>query len=121
MKSVGYALTRRCPRCGYRPVFTSWWSMTKACHGCGLVFERESGYWVGAMTINTVVISAVFLLTFGGGVLATWPDVPWGWVLGITVALNLLFPMFFYPFAKTLWMAVDLGFQGATDQDEFRS
>lgn len=93
--------------------------MTRTCDGCGLLFEREPGYWVGAMTINTAVIAFLFLSTFGLSVWLTWPDTPWGWVAVIVVTLNLLFPVFFYPFAKTIWMAIDLGFQKATGQDEF--
>ena len=95
--------------------------MTYTCGQCGLLFEREPGYWVGAMTINTAVIAILFLGTFGSAVWLTWPDPPWAWISVIVVSLNLLFPVFFYPFAKTLWMAADLTFQKVTDQDEFRS
>lgn len=95
--------------------------MTHTCGQCGLLFEREPGYWVGAMTINTAVIAILFLGTFGSAVWLTWPDPPWAWISVVVVGLNLLFPVFFYPFAKTLWMAADLTFQKVTDQDEFRS
>jgi len=88
--------------------------MTGECGGCGLRFEREQGYWVGAMTLNTAVVVAFFLVAFGLGVALTWPDVPWGWVLGLTVGLNLVVPVLFYPVSKTLWIALDLSFRRAT-------
>ncbi len=87
--------------------------MTRTCDGCDLLFEREPGYWVGAMTINTAVTVFLFLVAFGLGAVLTWPEVPWVWLAVGTVALNLLFPLFFYPYAKTIWLAIDQGFQRA--------
>ena len=100
-------LRRRCPRCG-QPAFTSWFAMKETCDLCGLRFEREPGYWVGAVIINTTVIFATFLVVFGGLVLITYPNVPWGLVLGVTVVANVLIPVFFYPISKSLWSAMEL-------------
>ena len=82
--------------------------MRDDCLGCGLHFEREPGYWVGAMIINTIVIFATFLLSFGGLVLFTWPDVPWTTVLIATLLINLVVPTVFYPLSKTVWLASEL-------------
>lgn len=78
------------------------------CPGCGLHFEREPGYWVGAVTINTVVIFATFLVTFGGLTLLTWPNVPWVVVLIVTLIVNLVVPIVFYPLSKTVWLALEM-------------
>jgi len=101
------ALKRQCPRCG-QPAFSTWFHMKETCPGCGLRFEREPGYWVGAVTINTVVIFATFLIVFGGSVLLTWPDVPWAGVLIVTLVVNLLVPVVLYPISKTIWSALEL-------------
>lgn len=82
--------------------------MKETCPECGLRFERESGYWVGAIIINTAVIFGTFLLTFGGSILLTYPDVPWTAVLLLTGAANLLIPILFYPLSKSLWSAMEL-------------
>lgn len=104
---LGRAVRRQCPRCG-EPAFSSWFGMKESCDLCGLRFEREPGYWVGAVTINTVVIFATFLIVFGGSLLLTWPDVPWTAVLIVTLVVNLLVPALFYPMSKTLWSALEL-------------
>ncbi len=104
---LGRALRRRCPRCG-DPCFQTWFQMKEHCDRCGLQFEREPGYWVGAVIINTTLIFGTFLLTFGGLVIATWPDVNWGLVLGVTIAVNGIVPVVFYPLSKTVWMAMEL-------------
>ena len=82
--------------------------MDENCDGCGLHFEREPGYWVGAMIINTIVIFSTFLLSFGGLVLLTWPEVPWTTVLSATLLINLVVPTVFYPLSKTVWLALEL-------------
>lgn len=100
-------LRRRCPRCG-EPAFLTWFEMKEHCSRCGFRFEREPGYWVGAVIINTTVIFATFLVVFGGMLLITFPDVPWALVLGVTVGANFAIPIVFYPISKCLWSGVEL-------------
>jgi uncharacterized protein (DUF983 family) len=104
---VGRALRRRCPRCGTR-AFDSWFGMYPTCPGCGIEFEREEGYWVGAVTINTTVTFLCFVGLFVGLTLASWPDVNWTLVMVITVGVNLVLPIVFYPISKTLWSALEM-------------
>jgi hypothetical protein len=82
--------------------------MRETCAGCGIQFEREPGYWVGAVIINTTVIFATFLVVFGGLVLVTYPDVPWGIVLVVTALANVTIPIVFYPISKSLWAGMEL-------------
>jgi Na+(H+)/acetate symporter ActP len=82
--------------------------MLEHCRSCGLRFEREPGYWVGAVIINTTVIFGTFLIVFGGMILLTWPDVPWTVVLVVTLAANVAIPVTFYPMSKTVWLALEL-------------
>jgi Na+(H+)/acetate symporter ActP len=82
--------------------------MRETCPGCGFEFERESGYWVGAVIINTTVIFATFLVVFGGMVLFTYPEVPWGLVLVVTAVANVIIPIWFYPVSKSLWSGMEL-------------
>jgi uncharacterized protein (DUF983 family) len=101
------AVRRRCPRCG-GPAFSGWFALDEFCGECGLRFEREPGYWVGAVIINTAVIFSIFLVVFGGMILATIPEVPWGLVLGVTVAATIVIPITIYPISKTVWLAMEL-------------
>lgn len=103
------ALRRRCPRCGAGGIFASHLELHERCPRCGLAFEREPGYWVGAMIIITTITFALFLVILVGGTIITWPDVPWGWLLGVTVAANVAIPILAYPLAKTIWSALELG------------
>lgn len=113
------ALRLRCPLCGGGPVFVSWLRMCPSCPDCGLNFdrEREGGYWVGAYTINLFVTELVFGASFLASLVATWPTPPWTALAWAGLALVVLFPVLFFPFSKTLFMAVDLTFRPDEESD----
>jgi uncharacterized protein (DUF983 family) len=101
-------LAKRCPRCGKGGLFSRWTEMADACPRCGLVFEQEEGYWVGALTINTMVSLVLFSLVITVYVVATWPDTPVLLAIVFGSLAAIVFPFLFYPFSKTLWVALDL-------------
>ena len=50
----------KCPRCGEGALFQTFFTMFTHCRECNLKFERESGYFIGAMYLNygaTVLIA----------------------------------------------------------------
>lgn len=91
----------------------TWVKMCPSCPSCGLKFDREpeGGYWVGSNTINLFASEAAFAAFFVGALAATWPSPPWDLLLWGGLALMLLFPVFFFPFSKTLFIATDLAFR----------
>jgi len=113
------AVRLRCPACGGGPVFVSWLRMCPSCPSCGINFDREpqGGYWVGATTINLFATEAVFALAFVGALVATWPAPPWDFIVWSDVALMVVFPVIFFPFSKTLFIAVDLTFRPREPSD----
>ena len=82
--------------------------MIERCPTCGHRFARDQGYWLGAAIVNTAVTFALFLAIGLTLVVATWPEVPWTTVLIVTLVFNGLFPILFFPFSKTIWVALDL-------------
>lgn len=101
------AVVIRCPRCGSGHLFRRWVTMEDECPRCGLHFEREEGYWLGSVMINTGATEGLFLVVFVLGMVLTWPDVPWTALLVIGVALTLLFPILFHPVSRTTWIALE--------------
>ena len=105
--------------CGQGKVFLSFFKTNSSCSGCGYNFERESGYWVGAMVVNIAVAEAWFALLSLGVIIATAPDVAWQPLLMVALVTNFFLPIVFYPHSKTLWMALDLYFH--PDKNHFAS
>ena len=63
---------------------------------------------MGAMIINIAVTELAFLAVLLDGILLFWPDVRWVALTVVAVAVNAVVPVVFYPWSKTIWMAVDV-------------
>ncbi len=85
------------------------------------MFEREPGYWVGAMIINMAATLIVVLGTIGLGISLTWPDVAWDALFVATIAVALLVPVLFYPWSKSIWMATELRYHRLEEREQFEA
>src|SRR5438270_729805 len=92
--------------------------MVEDCPRCGLHFEREEGYWAGALAINIVVAGGLFAVVFIAALVLTAPDIPVLPLLAILVPLMIVVPTLFYPISKTGWVAVDRAFLQHLDPTE---
>jgi len=77
----------------------------------------EPGYWVGSYTINLFLTEGVFVLGFVGGMVATWPAVPWNGLGVLCVVLAVLTPLLVFPHSKLLYLAIDLAFRPLDPDD----
>jgi uncharacterized protein (DUF983 family) len=109
-------LTKRCARCGSSGLFEGWFRMRERCPGCGLLFEREPGYFTGAIAVNFALVAPVFMIVLVIALVATVPDVPVVPVLLVTVPIVAIGPIVCYPVSKTLWVAVDRAFLQRLDR-----
>ena len=95
-----------CPVCGRSPVFQSPFRVRPHCPACGALFQREEGFFVGAIMINVVTTEAAVMATAGLWLLSA--SAGGGPVLlPLLFAVALLFPVAFYHHAWSLWLAGD--------------
>jgi uncharacterized protein (DUF983 family) len=109
-QALGRGLTVRCARCGARGIFRSYFKLHVTCRQCGFRFERESGEWTGALIVIIAFTEILFALWFGVGLLVTWPDVPWTLLLIGGIALNIIVPIFAYPWSQSVWIGLHYAF-----------
>ena len=117
-RMLWWGFTKRCARCGSRHLFRRWFTMVDDCPRCGLHFEREQGYWAGALAINIGIAGAVFVLAFVIGIAITAPDIPVLPFLAVLIPLMIIVPTVAYPFSKTIWVAVDRALLQHMDPNE---
>ncbi len=100
------ALGRRCPQCGASGIFRRWFTLAERCPRCGYTFVREEGYFLGAYAINLIVAEFIGL----GAVIYLLIITDFSlWVQeAIAVATAVTLPIIFFPYSRTLWMALDL-------------
>ena len=108
----GRALLLRCPNCGQREIFQTWFKQKERCPSCQLIFNRgEQGYIVGAYMFNIVIAELIFAAIFVAVLIGTWPRPPWTLLTYGGAAVMILLPLVFYPFSRTLFLAFDLAFR----------
>jgi uncharacterized protein (DUF983 family) len=111
--TVSAILRQMCPRCRAakifrKSIFTGFPRMLERCPNCGLKFEREQGYFLGAMYISfglalaTIALIAALLWAITSWWITT--DVIWAVVLFLPLAPSIS------PFARVLWIYLDQTF-----------
>jgi hypothetical protein len=66
---------------------------------------------------ETPLAEGVFVLCMLILILATWPNVPWDLLQFGAPVLMVLFPIFFFPFSKAIWLAFDVAFRPVTPDE----
>jgi uncharacterized protein (DUF983 family) len=105
------AITRRCPYCGSPGIYDGYFALREQCPRCGVRFEREEGYFLGAYALNLIVAEFVGL---GLAIILIFKtdlrDLQLIWQELIAVTLAIAFPVAFFPYSRTVWIAMDLAF-----------
>lgn len=107
MRVLGRGLARRCPNCGERRVFETWFRLAERCPACAARLEREPGFFLGAYFLNICVTQGL-LVALLAGTFAVTRDPPLVPLLAAGAAICLVVPLLAYPFTKTTWAALHL-------------
>jgi uncharacterized protein (DUF983 family) len=103
--SLYRGLRLRCPVCGQGRLFESWLRMHKQCAHCETSFERGPGYYLGSIYINygltALVVTVGYLSLFFTNTFS--PAVR----LVLLGGFCVLFPLWFFRYARSLWLALD--------------
>jgi uncharacterized protein (DUF983 family) len=111
--TLGAIIGQRCPRCRsgkifYYSIFRGFPGMRQHCPVCDLKFQREEGYFLGAMYISfglaLVVIAIIAVVLWA--VTGWWitKDVIWAVVLFLPIAPGIAL------FSRVLWIYLDQTF-----------
>jgi uncharacterized protein (DUF983 family) len=102
------ALGLRCPRCGRRRIVRRWFTTPDPCATCGLDFNPDGDAAVGWIIVN-LGVTMILLFAIGlGGMVLTWPNVPWTGLTVATILVSGSVPFLLVPFSRTVWAAIFL-------------
>jgi uncharacterized protein (DUF983 family) len=85
-------------------LFQSLWQMHETCPACGIVYEREQGYFMNAIFFG-YILSFLAMLPFNV-VLYVREVAPIWFLVGNLVLLTLLSPLVFR-YSRALWLHID--------------
>jgi uncharacterized protein (DUF983 family) len=105
MRRLGAILRLRCPRCLEGRIWSGFLTMYARCPTCGLEFEREPGYFTGAMVVSYMlavpVLGAMVIALMVVGGLDALPAV----LIGDTAYLALV--PFIFRYSRVVWLHFD--------------
>ena len=104
-RTVWNGLRLRCPRCGRDPLFRGLFRMNGDCSSCGLHYEREAGYFIGAIYLN---YAATTLIAIGGFFLVDhFVAMTMYEEIAVWAVFATAFPLLFFRYSRSLWLALD--------------
>lgn len=106
LQQLAAILAQRCPRCRRGKIFRKGIVMNDPCPECGMVFEREPGYLLGAMYfsyfLGVAIIAPLFFL--GIWLLPDWNQIA---VAGIVLAIYLPLVPIVFRYSRVIWIHYD--------------
>jgi uncharacterized protein (DUF983 family) len=112
MGQLKSALTLKCPRCDQGEVFESrnpykpgkMMEMKRTCPNCGLRYEKESGFFYGAMYISYMINIGLFVIATLTWYLFVEDLIDWRIYIGSYVLLTVVLWPVIYRYSRSIWM-----------------
>lgn len=98
-------LLLRCPACGKASILKAPFRIKDHCSSCKVVFQREQGFFVGAILVNVVTTELVILLAYLAS-LSVINDY-YQSVLIMLFVIAVSFPVAFYHHSWSVWLTFD--------------
>lgn len=86
-------------------MFRGHWKSNKECSVCGAVFEREPGFFLGSIYFNYGLTAIIVAIVYP--ILLFTEAVPETQLLLGCLAFVVLFPTWFFRYARALWAGFD--------------
>jgi len=99
------SINLRCPACGEGRLYRSLFKMNDQCPFCDFVYNREQGYFVGAIYVNVIVTESLIFFTYLASLLIL--PASSGTIFTALFAMAVTIPVLFYRHARSLWLGLD--------------
>ena len=104
-ETLGRAARLRCPVCGRSSVFRAPFRIRHHCPACEALFQREAGFFVGAIMVNMVVTETAALAFYFAALRAV--GFSEGLIFSVALPLAFVLPVLFYHHSWSLWLGFD--------------
>jgi uncharacterized protein (DUF983 family) len=105
VRRVAAIVALRCPRCLKGRVWRRFVSMNPTCPECRFVFERESGYFAGAMVVSYALAVPILAGIVLALIMLARLDVVMALIIGNTAYLVLV--PFIFRYSRVVWLHID--------------
>ena len=111
-RALGRAMRKRCPRCGSKGMFTSYFTLRERCPSCGYRFEREAGAFTGGLMMAwaftiAFMLAPLLIYVFWRGITGN-DELAFAPFAVVCVVAAVVVPLVGYPYTASTWAAIDL-------------
>jgi uncharacterized protein (DUF983 family) len=93
-----------CPVCGQSLIIRAPFKIRHHCPSCGALFQREDGFFVGALTLNVITTELIILALYLGCLFFLNN---YQLIISVLFGTGLLFPVAFYHHSWSIWLSLD--------------
>jgi uncharacterized protein (DUF983 family) len=113
------ALKLKCPRCEKGDLFEAknpyklgkMFAMNTHCSECGVKYEKESGFFYGAMYISYMINMALFVIATISWYLFFDGHMDWRIYISTYVALTIFFVPMIFRYSRAIWLIIMIKYQ----------
>ena len=98
------SLRLKCPNCGNAGIYEGFVKIRPFCSACGMIFEREQGYYVGGIYVNVILTEGLLAVAYVISLVAYPPGGMPDWLL---FSLAVALPLLFFRHSKSVWLGFD--------------
>jgi uncharacterized protein (DUF983 family) len=91
--------------CGRGKLFRGWFASNDRCSHCGADLKREPGFYLGSIYYNYGLTSLIVMIAYP--LLLFTGTMSNDALLYASLAFVLLFPLWFFRYARSLWLGFD--------------
>lgn len=95
----------RCPVCGRSSVFERRFHVRHHCPACRALFQREDGFFVGAIVVNIITTELLIIVLYVACLLVI--SSRFQLMLTILFIFGISFPVAFYHHSWSVWLSFD--------------
>jgi uncharacterized protein (DUF983 family) len=100
-------IKQSCPNCRQGKMFKGLFRMYHQCEHCGFNFDREQGYWTGAMFVSSflpmILVGPVWVALLLTGQ-SFWL------AFSVTIALLIVLTPLIFRYSRVIWLHMDCSF-----------
>ena len=109
-----------CPKCGKGRIFRGWFAMNDRCPECGRLFNRAPGYLLGSIYFNYGVTALLGIVAYLSLCLFYGKLVTGRSSLAALSVFTIVFALWFFRYARSLWIAFDERWDPWPNEEERR-
>lgn len=112
MGKISSAVKMKCPRCGEGELydrsnlfsFKGVFNMHKNCSNCGLKYEKEIGFFYGAMYVSYMLNIALFVTATVAYYMFFEEKYDWRYYIGVYLLITFTLVRWIYRMSRSIWL-----------------